>query len=57
MEKKGLSQDFETVCARELLLEITPSIVPVCLDSEVEMIEVPLRYTIRPKRSAKVRMC
>ena len=43
------SQDFETVCARELFLEITPSTVPVCLDGEVKMIEAPLRYKIRPE--------
>ncbi len=42
------TQDFESVSARELLLEITPSPVPVCFDGEVKMIDAPLHYKIRP---------
>ena len=40
-------RDFETFCARELSFEIKPSIVPVSLDGEVEMMQSPLHYRLR----------
>ena len=41
------TQDFEWLCARELLLEIEPSTVPVSLDGDVKMIRAPLHYRLR----------
>ena len=41
------THDFEMVCAREARLEIEPSLVPVSLDGEVEMMQAPLQYRLR----------
>jgi diacylglycerol kinase family enzyme len=41
------TKDFEWLCARELLLEIEPSSVPVSLDGDVKMIKAPLHYRLR----------
>lgn len=40
------SEDFDVICARELRLDIEPSCVPVSLDGEVEMMDVPLHYRL-----------
>jgi diacylglycerol kinase family enzyme len=42
------SRDFETFCARDVSFEIKPSRVPVSLDGEVEIMESPLHYRLRP---------
>jgi diacylglycerol kinase family enzyme len=41
------SRDFDTFCARDLLLEIEPPRVPVSLDGEVEIMQSPLHYRLR----------
>jgi diacylglycerol kinase family enzyme len=40
-------RDFETFCARDVSFEIKPSIVPVSLDGEVEIMQSPLHYRLR----------
>jgi diacylglycerol kinase family enzyme len=42
------SRDFETFCARDVSFEIKPSRVPVSLDGEVEIMQSPLHYRLRP---------
>jgi diacylglycerol kinase family enzyme len=42
------SRDFETFCAPALSFEIEPSGVPVSLDGEVEIMQSPLHYRLRP---------
>jgi diacylglycerol kinase family enzyme len=41
-------RDFERFCARDLLLEIESSTVPVSLDGEVRIMQSPLHYRLRP---------
>jgi diacylglycerol kinase family enzyme len=41
-------RDFETFCARDVSFEIKPSRVPVSLDGEVEVMQSPLHYRLRP---------
>lgn len=41
------TEDFDVICARELRLEIEPACVPVSLDGEVKMMDVPLHYRLR----------
>ncbi|MEP6810779.1 MAG: diacylglycerol kinase family protein, partial [Chthoniobacterales bacterium] len=45
--KAGETHDFEMICVREAHLEIEPSLVPVSLDGEVEMMSAPLHYRLR----------
>jgi len=42
------SRDFETFCARDVSFEIKPSRAPVSLDGEVEIMQSPLHYRLRP---------
>jgi diacylglycerol kinase family enzyme len=42
------SRDFEIFCARDVSFEIKPSRVPVSLDGEVEIMQSPLHYRLRP---------
>lgn len=49
------TEDFDVICARELRLEIEPACVPVSLDGEVEMMDVPLHYRLR-KGALRVRV-
>lgn len=41
------SRDFARFCARDLLLEIEPSRVPISLDGEVRIMQSPLHYRLR----------
>jgi diacylglycerol kinase family enzyme len=42
------SRDFATFCSREIIFEIEPPGVPVSLDGEVEIMQSPLHYRLRP---------
>ncbi len=41
------ARDFDMICVREARLEIEPSLVPVSLDGEVEIMPAPLQYRLR----------
>ena len=49
------SRDFDTFCTRDLLLEMEPPRVPVSVDGEVEIMQSPLHYRLRP-RALRIRL-